>query len=167
MTSAVTIEACPGCGLAAKKTDGPVHRYLGSTAYCWAKYGELLAREYQDFEYMKVHDLTVDTYALQHPGGESPQTISSSNVHLASLYAYFERGVPVSELSKIKQNVVRLKDQFVWLPPPEEPAGVTVADILQARSAGEHSESITHWARAVFDTWRDNHGTASDLLDKM
>ena len=44
------------------------HPYIGASAECWALYGELLAREFQSPAYFRVHQLTVDSYAEQHPG---------------------------------------------------------------------------------------------------
>ncbi len=45
------ITICPGCGAELPAHDGPVHRYIDSSAPCWAKYSELFAREYQDPAY--------------------------------------------------------------------------------------------------------------------
>jgi len=93
-------ETCIGCGLKSEKGDGVTHQYLESSARCWAKYGELLAREYENSRYMSVHDLTVDAYALQHPGTK----ISSAYVHLASLYGYFITGMNIEKLVVIKNK---------------------------------------------------------------
>jgi hypothetical protein len=65
--------------------EGPVHRYLESSPGCWRLYGEVLAREYSDLAFWAAHRLTVDSYAVQHPGRSSPQTIQSVCVHLLSL----------------------------------------------------------------------------------
>jgi hypothetical protein len=40
-------------------------------------YGEMLAREYGDPAYFRVHQLTVDTYAVQHPGPRERRAIQS------------------------------------------------------------------------------------------
>lgn len=41
---------CPGCGLMTAVQDGPTHPYVVSSPGCWAIYGEVLAREYQNPE---------------------------------------------------------------------------------------------------------------------
>jgi hypothetical protein len=50
--------------------------------------------EYGPLDYPDVHRLTVDTYAVQHPGRPTPQTIQSVTVHLISLSCVLERGSP-------------------------------------------------------------------------
>ena len=52
-------------------SDGPTHPYYGCSPACWARYGEVLAREFQDPAYFGLHQLTVDAYAVQHPGSRS------------------------------------------------------------------------------------------------
>ena len=59
---------CPGCGLELPQRDGPVHPYIGASAACWSLYGEVLTREYGDASYRSAHRLTLDAYAVQHPG---------------------------------------------------------------------------------------------------
>jgi hypothetical protein len=44
------------------------HPYIGSASGCWLLYSEVLAREYGDLRYAPAHQLTVDVYAVQHPG---------------------------------------------------------------------------------------------------
>ncbi|MFQ5690901.1 MAG: DUF5946 family protein [Gemmatimonadota bacterium] len=158
-------EACPSCGLKTENSDGAVHRYLESSPGCWARYGELLASEYENPAFMSAHELTVDAYALQHPGRESPQTISSAHVHLASLYSYFELGTPVTELHGVKQRVVRYKDGFVWLEPPEDLGAITVVDVLESETAAEHCAAVRRWAKYVFGQWQRHHRSIARILD--
>ena len=66
-----TVETCPGCGAAFPASDGPTHDYIGASAGCWAVYGDVLAREYSDHRFFRVHQLSVDAYSAQHPGGAS------------------------------------------------------------------------------------------------
>ena len=72
---------CPGCGLALPaRPDAPKHPYVGASAECWAVYGEVLAREYEDPAYFRVHQLTVDAYAVQHPGAPERRSISNPSL---------------------------------------------------------------------------------------
>ncbi len=157
-------ECCVWCGLKTEKSAGAVHRYLESSPGCWAKYGELLAREYENYEYMSVHELTVDAYALQHPGKESPQTIGSIYIHLASLYSYFMFGRRISELSSIRKKMTRYKDTFVWLTPPEDLKAITVADILESKTAVQHCANVKKWAEYLFETWGIHHSKIANIL---
>src|SRR5258708_15611979 len=125
---------CPGCGALFPLHDGPVHRYLESSPGCWAAYGDVLAREYSDPRYMAAHRLTVDAYAIQHPGQPSPQTIQSVAVHLIGLYASLRLQLP----SRIVTAAIgRAADngQFQWLPPPPRPRRPTAAADRPTRQA--------------------------------
>jgi hypothetical protein len=60
---------CPGCGAVVPEVEETdTHTYIGSAPGCWLRYSEMLAREYGDIRYTPAHQLTVDTYAVQHPG---------------------------------------------------------------------------------------------------
>ena len=50
-------EPCAGCGL----------RVPGGTAGCQAIMDELVARDFSEVLYFRVHRMMVDTYSLQHP----------------------------------------------------------------------------------------------------
>ena len=160
-------DTCTWCGLVTEKIEGPTHEYLAATPGCWAKFGEILAREYENFEYMAVHNLTADAYALQHPGVEEPRTVSSANVHLVSLYAYFEKNIPVHELSQIKQKITKYKNEFVWLAPPDFLTQIKISDVLAASNPEEYKEIIHKWAKYVFDGWGEHHKAANKLLGKI
>ena len=114
----MSLIVCIGCGGQFPEIDGPTHRYMESSPGCWACYGEVLAREYTDFQYQKVHRLTVDAYAVQHPGQPSPQSIQSVALHLISLCAIFEADVQMNEATKIIAQAAERKERFEWLAPP-------------------------------------------------
>ncbi|MEO0853817.1 MAG: DUF5946 family protein [Cyanobacteria bacterium J06648_11] len=161
---AMDVDICTGCGLKTEPHDGPTHTYLVSSSGCWAKYGELLAREYQDIGYMAVHGLTVDAYALQHPGQENPQTIQSARVHLASLFSYFEFGTPISDLNGVKQAIARHRTEFTWLVPPPALTDINVSDVLTAETAIQHAQRVKVWAEYVFVGWKSHHAEISRQL---
>jgi hypothetical protein len=60
---------------------------------CWQRYGELKAVQCSDPERMVFHQLVVDTYAVQHPGGDDPRAVRSVGIHLMRLCLFLERGV--------------------------------------------------------------------------
>lgn len=75
-------EPCFSCGALVPKTEGPTHDYMLSLPGCWAVYGEVLAREYERPSYMVNHRLTVDAYAVQHPGEPTRAATRSVWLHL-------------------------------------------------------------------------------------
>ncbi|MDP2530025.1 MAG: DUF5946 family protein [Candidatus Palauibacterales bacterium] len=153
-------EPCPGCGALVPTVDGPTHRYLGASPGCWAAFGRVLAREYSDPAFLAVHGLTVDTYAVQHPGTPSPQTIHSAGVHLVALHLVLERGRSVADAARFRQRAVeRIRDRFEWLEPPASLGALTVLDVEGAADADEHAARVRAWARAAWEAWSPHHDT--------
>lgn len=146
--------------------DGPTHKYLGASPGCWKLYGDVLAKEYSDIEYMKVHRLTVDAYSLQHVGTESPQTIQSMNVHLIALCAAVQHGIVHDAISKIMDRCVRSRmSDFFWLTPPASFGTITVVDVLKAETQKEHAACVEAWAKDVWNAWGGHHKTVEGYLE--
>lgn len=137
--------------------DAPTHRYIGASPGCWALFGEVLAREYSDFRYGRVHRLTVDAYTAQHPGAPSAQSIQSVNLHLLGLHAVFERGVSLPEATQVLQRAAQHKREFVWLNPPPSLGTLTVRDVHAAKAPAEHEQRVRQWARSVWQAWAPYH----------
>jgi hypothetical protein len=159
MTTSENKIRCVGCGALVPDIDGPTHRYMAASPGCWALFGEVVAREFSDFRYARVHLLTVDAYALQHPGSPSPQTIQSVAIHLISLYLVFERRYDLQRATKAMQHAASHKPQFRWLDPPTSLGDITVVDIHQARDPAEHVERVEAWAKAIWNVWEAHHET--------
>ena len=83
---------CPACGYQGHH-DGPAHAYMSPSPACWARYGEVLAREYSDAEYWRSHRLLTDAYCGQHSIGPDRRARQSLYIHLAALMLHFEDGV--------------------------------------------------------------------------
>jgi hypothetical protein len=148
---------CPGCGVELKHVEGPVHRYLESSAACWALYGEVLAREYSDPAYMRVHRLTVDAYAVQHPGQPSPQTIQSAALHLMSLCLVLEESASFEAATAAMQAAAGRKGMYRWLDPPADRGAIDVARVHAAATAGEHADIVRALANSAWEAWSVHH----------
>lgn len=159
------LETCPDCGLTLPAGSGEVHPYLGASASCWALYGEVLAREYADPRYMKVHRLTVDAYAAQHPGKPERRSIQSVWVHLAGLYLTLERGLRPDFVRRVMESIIERSDTLSWLEPPVA-YGSTVADVVVAGDADGHAELVRRWADDVWAAWRNHQGTVRTTVDR-
>lgn len=147
--------ACPGCGLVGSR-DGPTHPYIGSSASCWALFGELLAREFNDPAYFGVHQLSVDTYAAQHPGAPERRSIQSVGLHLITLHLFLERGADPRDGPSLHRRMTG-RVTFSWLEPPPLSGVMTVADVLEARDAREHNRLVRDWAKEVWRAWTPHH----------
>lgn len=154
-----TLAPCPGCGAVFPLIEGPTHRYIGASAGCWAIFGEVLAREYEDVGYWRVHRLTVDAYAAQHPGVPSPQSIRSVAIHLLGLYVSIEQGASLGQVGKVLERAAGRRTEYIWLPPPASPGDVTVLDVHAAADAEEHADRVWRWAKSVWEAWAAHHAT--------
>lgn len=159
MNETARLTACTGCGARVPDIEGPTHRYIESSPGCWAIYGEVLAREYSDYRYGRLHQLTVDTYAVQHPGTPSPQSIQSVAVHLISLYLVFEEGRHCWETAQAMQRATSHKGRFQWLDPPAPRGKLTVLDVRAVETPEEHARRVEEWARDVWNSWSAHHQT--------
>jgi hypothetical protein len=130
---------------------------MESSPGCWAVYGEVLAREYSDSAYGSAHRLTVDAYAVQHPGRPSPQSIQSVALHLMSLCLVLERGVGPDRATAFLQSAAKDKGHFVWLTPPESRGSVTIKNVHGASNGAEHGKLVRAWADSVWTSWADHH----------
>lgn len=148
---------CFSCGALVRDIDGPVHRYMESLPGCWAAFGEVLVREYSDVTYAKNHKLTVDAYAVQHPGRPSPQSIQSVAVHLVRLSLVLERGVSQQRATALMQEFIRKEPALFWLSPPADMGSVTVRDVLDAKDARMHLQAVEEWARSAWQAWKEWH----------
>lgn len=155
---------CLGCGAEFPERDGPTHRYMESSPACWAAYGEVLAREYSDSAYFQVHRLSVDAYAVQHPGKSSRQTIQSVAVHLVRLCLLLERGLPMERANDAMLKASEREENYVWLEPPASLGSVTVADVLKAQGIEAHMAAVRQWAESAWQAWTPHHATVRSWL---
>lgn len=153
-------DACPGCGLVLPVSDGPTHAYIGSSAACWALFGEVIAKEFSDPGYGRWHQHTVDAYAAQHPGEDGRRERQSVAVHLTALCLLLEHGRDdPGAMPYVRQRIAERLDGLPWLTPPSAGWAVTVADVAAATSAEEHGRLVWRWAEAVWDGWSVHHET--------
>lgn len=163
----IASNACPGCGAAFAVMDGPIHRYMTSSPGCWAAFGEVLAREYADPALADIHRLSVDAYAVQHPGSPSRQTIQSVALHLCRLILLLERGLPAARANAAMLELGRHKQRFTWLEPPPDRGAMTVADVHAARGADAHAAAVQRWARSALAAWAPQRATLDAWLEAI
>ena len=163
-------EACPGCGAryAPHPTD-LTHASVGASPACWAAFGELLAREFGDIAYGRLHRFTVDVYMVQHPGEGDRRQRQSVAVHLIGLCHWLEHGLDGRRTIAATQALMRGgREDWPWLAPPHE-YEMTVGDLLVARSGPEHERLVRRWAELTWDAWHPHHDVvrrwAADALD--
>ncbi len=132
---------------------------MESSPACWAAYGQVLAREYSDIRFARCHQLTVDAYAVQHPGRPSAQSIQSVGLHLMSLCLAFEHAAGTTEIRIVLQASKEFKKKLIWLEPPPKRGEITIADILSVTSARAHARQVRVWAESAWKAWSPHHDT--------
>jgi hypothetical protein len=139
--------------------DGPTHEYMESTPGCWSAFGRVLAREYEDQRYFAVHRLTVDSYAVQHPGVPSRRSIQSVGVHLVRLCLFLEQNLAPEQANNAMLAAAKHKSKYHWLTPPSDLGALTVADVEVAGSVEAHMSTVRNWASQMWQVWSPHHST--------
>ncbi|MEA2437498.1 MAG: hypothetical protein QOF65_2054 [Thermoleophilaceae bacterium] len=155
--------ACPGCGAVLPEIEGPTHDYIGASAACWARYGELLVREFGELRNPEIHRLSVDTYAVQHPGIPERRAIQSVAVHLMGLSLVLERGWPPHRATAHLGRLVQ-RARPDWLEPPRPNGTLTVEHPL-TDTAQNHADRVREWAENVWQAWSPHHARVNAWLD--
>ena len=165
MTNQEQSRRCPGCGGFFSLSDGPTHPYMISSAGCWERYGRVLAREYSEPKLLLTHRLSVDTYAVQHPGSGSRQAIQSVGLHLARLMLQVDAVLPPDEANDVMLGLGKHKASLPLLRPPRS-FDLTVLDIPLSGTAEEHSLAVQAWARATWINWLEHHAFIREWVEQ-
>ncbi len=153
----MVFDECMWCKGRYPKIIGPTHEYMESSPGCWAAFGRVLAREYSDQRFHAIHRLTVDAYAVQHPGQPSRQSIQSVGVHLVRLCLFIEHNLDPKRANDAMLVAARNKASYHWLAPPAALGTITVADIDAASDIEQHIERVRAWAEQMWDVWSGHH----------
>lgn len=142
---------CGGCGALFPASVGPTHPYMLGSAGCWAAYGAVLTREYEDRAlFAAVHRFTVDAYAVQHPGDPADRRARQSVwIHFASLDAIFRHGRSHDQARALLSYLAGAE----FPPLPTSPTWQLTAADMASAEAGRHAQSIEAWARHAHAGW--------------
>lgn len=126
--------------------------YFNTSPECWAVYTEVLGAEFGNAPlFGQVHQLTVDTYAVQHPGGDHPD--KSIFIHLAGLYLVLDRGHTPIHVPPLLQRLARTVREWPHFEAPADLGAMTVLDVALAESVMAHAEVVREWAGTVWEAW--------------
>ncbi len=137
--------------------DGPVHRYMLSSPGCWHLHGELSSGRYARTQ------LSVDGYAVQHPGIPGPQASQSVCVHLLNLGRVLERGGRVEDGPRFLQKLAHRT--YPWLPPPAPGYELTVVDLVASKDSQEFADVERRFSEVTWKAWSAHHVTIRGWLD--
>lgn len=169
MTSATV--RCRGCGGLVPDIEGPTHRYMLAAPGCWAAYSVVLGGAALPDDVPEPHrSLTVDAYAVQHPGEPNAQAIQSVWVHLITLHLALERDWPPTRLVIIRRTAADATSTRPWLEPPPAMGAATAIDVASA-AEGDVADTVRAWVEGAWDAWKAHHeavrARASALEDRF
>jgi hypothetical protein len=143
---------------------------IGASAECWELLGEVQGFEMSHASLVgRCHQLTVDAYGAQHAG----QDARSIRTPYSLVGLHLELTVGLSGLQ------VRDAHQLMGRPDPTWPAfegpavgaGMTVAEVAEAGARADsvegHATAVTAWARAVWDSWSEQHDVVFELAERL
>ena len=100
--------------------------------------------------------LTVDAYAVQHPGVPNPQATQSVWVHLVTLQLALEEGWPPSQFVRLRRFGADSSAGLTLLEPPASMGPVTAIDVAEASPAAA-SDAVRAWVDGAWAAWREHH----------
>lgn len=136
---------------------------MTASAACWNGYGALLAAQYSSPRRMEFHQVVVDAYAVQHPGGTAPVQVQSVGIHLMTLALFLEEGVDPVQGPQL-HRLMLTRPAFSYLVPPTH-AGDIAWNHVPLRGAHEVAREAAYaWGRSAWDAWADHHATVDTWL---
>lgn len=137
---------------------------LASETECRRQFEEILAKEFSDYRYARVHRLTVDTYSLQHP---DPYMISAKSfaAHLTGMCCAMEHESDRDLLRALQQWLNGKREALAKPEPVEKPGELTIAHVLDAADVGEHERLVREWAEDVWEAYAVHHQLARDWIE--
>jgi len=139
--------------------------YYNVSDECWELYTEVLGNEYSN-AYLagQVHQITVDTYAVQHAGGPHPD--KSLDIHLYGLYLAMEKGIRSPYIPPLLQRLATDIKDWPHYDAPTERVALTVFDVAFCDSSEDHIRVVREWGRAVWETWSDYHTEVERVISQ-
>lgn len=130
--------------------------YYNVSDECWELYTEVLGNEYSNaFVAGQVHQITVDTYAVQHAGGPHPD--KSLDIHLYGLYLALEKGIRSPYIPPLLQRLATEIKVWPHYEPPTKRAALTIFDVAFCDAPADHIRVVREWGHAVWETWSEHH----------
>ena len=136
---------------------------MEGSASCWQAYGVLLAAQYAEPVRMEFHQLIVDAYAVQHPGGHEPRQVRSVAIHLMTLALFLDQDVDPALGTDLHKRMVS-RPVFEPLTRPASLGDLTFAHVPTSGPVAPVRSSSYEWAESAWSAWRTHHDTVHRWL---
>jgi Family of unknown function (DUF5946) len=148
---------CSGCGAIVPDIAGPVHAYMHAAPGCWALYCGLedwRASLTAGHDAPTLIQYLVDSYAVQHAANPDRRNRQSVAVHLMSLCASLEQGIPGTRLRHMIGTWTGR--EYPLLVPRPDAYQLTVRDLADALGQ-DRPRLVSGMARAAWAAWSAHH----------
>jgi hypothetical protein len=110
-----------------------------------------------------IHQHAVDAYAAQH-APENAKPIATAAA-LIGLYLHVKKGWPGRRVQRAHMELGNRMKEWPTFPPPRELAALHVGMVLAVPPGEQRDRAIEEWARAVWASWKAEHGAVEALLE--
>jgi hypothetical protein len=154
---------CPGCGLQLPEGGHVNEGYYNASPECLSLYNEVLGTEFGHLLlFSQAHQLTVDTYAVQHAGANHKD--KSVSVHLVGLHLSIEQEIDPREIARYLQRLATRVQDWPHFEPPDDVGSLTVFDIAMA-DIDQHVGLVRKWADQLWSAWQPHHDSVRALAE--
>ncbi len=155
---------CPGCGLRMPADPAAAYDgYFNTSPECWGLFAEVCGEEFSNAVlFGQTHQLTVDTYAVQHAGGVHPD--KSVAVHLAGLYLTLVRQHRPATVAPLQQRLANRIKSWPHFPLPENRGPLTIFEVAYTSSFRQRVDIVRRWASQVWMAWTAHHARIETLI---
>jgi hypothetical protein len=161
-----TMTECPGCGLQLPDQHLDPPDRLNASGECFQVFSNLQCYTVAKQDPAFIHQHAVDAYEAQHVGGTTRNITVAFG--LIGLYLALEKGYTGRQVQLAHMSIAKTREDWPRLEPPDQPAFVTVMDVLCAGTDAEKDVLVRKWMDAVWESWADRHAwvrkTTEDLL---
>jgi hypothetical protein len=137
--------------------------YFHCSAECYSVFADVVGAEFSNaIVFHQVHQLTVDTYAVQHAGPGHPD--KSVTLHLAGLHAAFDLKQHPSEIPGLLQRLAGRVERWPHFLPPSRTGSMDIFAVAIADTTQQHIERVRKWASMVWEAWSAHHAAIKEFV---
>jgi hypothetical protein len=134
---------------------------------CRAPYMELLAASYIDEDRRPLHQILVDAYFVQHPGGDDHRAVQRLSICLMTLGMFVEDDADPRLGPRLHKRIVAHGGFRPLEPRPSAEtlhSRMSAADVVRAAGAQEYRTLLRAWGAEVSDAWSAHHAQVREWI---
>ena len=156
---------CPGCGLQLPDQHLEPPERLNASGECLQVFSDLQCYTVTKQDPAFIHQHVVDAYEAQHAGGATRNITVAFG--LIGLYLALEKGYTGRQVQMAHLSIAKTRKDWTRPGPPDQPAFLTVMDVLRAGTDAEKDAIIRRWMNAVWERWAHQHAWIRKTTDEL